>query len=68
MNDEVGATSGMAAKENLLQHLIDELRHLKSVAVAFSGGVDSSVVVAAAARSLGSENVLAVTAKSETLP
>ena len=68
MNDAVGATSGMAAKENLLQHLIDELRPLKSVAVAFSGGVDSSVVVAAAARSLGSENVLAVTAKSETLP
>ena len=68
MNDAVGATSGMAAKENLLQHLIDELRPLKSVAVAFSGGVDSSVVIAAAARSLGSENVLAVTAKSETLP
>jgi uncharacterized protein len=68
MSDAVGATFGMVATEKLLQHLIDELRPLKSVAVAFSGGVDSSVVVAAAARSLGSENVLAVTAKSETLP
>lgn len=68
MNDAAEATAGMMKTEKLLQQLIDELLPLKSVAVAFSGGVDSSVVVAAAALSLGSENVVAVTAKSETLP
>lgn len=37
-----------------------------SVAVAFSGGVDSSVVLAVAAEELGKERVLAVTAAGET--
>jgi uncharacterized protein len=36
--------------------------------VAFSGGVDSSVVVAAAARALGRERVIAVTAVSPAVP
>jgi uncharacterized protein len=36
--------------------------------VAFSGGVDSSLVLAAAARALGSAGVEAVTAVSESLP
>ena len=37
-------------------------------AVAFSGGVDSSVVVAVAARALGPERVIAVTAVSPSYP
>jgi len=38
------------------------------VIVAFSGGVDSSLVLAAASRALGPSNVEAVTAVSESLP
>lgn len=52
----------------LLKRLLDEIKPLRSVAVGFSGGVDSSVVVATAARELGAAQVLAVTAESETLP
>ena len=51
-----------------LDKLIQVLQSLESVAVGFSGGVDSSVVVAAASRALGRAKVLAVTADSETLP
>ena len=51
-----------------IDSLIEILQPLQSVAVAFSGGVDSSVVVAASLEALGKENVLAVTARSETLP
>ncbi len=54
--------------EKLLEALVESLQPLGKLIVAFSGGVDSSVVVAAAVRALGQENVLAVTAKSETLP
>jgi uncharacterized protein len=38
------------------------------VAVAFSGGVDSALVLAAAARALGADDVLAVTAASASYP
>ncbi|MFA5809548.1 MAG: ATP-dependent sacrificial sulfur transferase LarE [Thermoleophilia bacterium] len=51
-----------------IDSLIEVLQPLQSIAVAFSGGVDSSVVVAASLEALGKENVLAVTARSETLP
>ena len=54
--------------DDLLKRLLEELRPLGKLVVAFSGGVDSSVVMAAAARALGPENVIAVTALSETLP
>ncbi len=54
--------------EELLKRLINELQPLGRLAVAFSGGVDSSVVVAAATQALGVDNVLAVTARSDTLP
>lgn len=60
--------AGIIMPAKTLQRLLEELQPLKQLAVAFSGGVDSSVVVAAAARALGTENVLAVTARSETLP
>jgi uncharacterized protein len=42
------------------------LAPLGSACVAFSGGVDSSLVLAAAARELGAANVVAFTASSET--
>lgn len=44
------------------------LHEMKSVVVAFSGGVDSTLLLKAALDELGSEHVLAVTADSETYP
>jgi len=54
--------------DRTLDRLVESLKPLDRLIVAFSGGVDSSVVVAAAARALGTKNVMAVTALSETLP
>lgn len=48
--------------------LLDWFTRTSEVTVAFSGGVDSSLVLAAAARSLGSARVRAVTAVSDALP
>jgi uncharacterized protein len=45
-----------------------ELAALPGVLVAFSGGVDSGVVLAAAVRALGAERVVAATAVSPSLP
>ena len=44
------------------------LSQFSSVAVAFSGGVDSSVLLAAAVRAVGAENVVALTVVAETVP
>ena len=48
--------------------LKDILRKLEKVSIAFSGGVDSTFLLKAARDVLGAENVLAVTALSETTP
>ncbi|WP_329258983.1 ATP-dependent sacrificial sulfur transferase LarE [Actinoallomurus sp. NBC_01490] len=52
----------------LSQELLAEMAGYGRTLVAFSGGVDSSVVLAAAVRALGAGQVAAVTAVSPSLP
>jgi uncharacterized protein len=54
--------------DNRLAILEAELSPLPGVLVAFSGGVDSGVVLAAAVRALGADRVVAATAVSPSLP
>ena len=54
----------LTQKQNKLEA---HLKDLESVVVAFSGGVDSSLVLAMSLSSLGRKNTLAVTAQSESL-
>ncbi|MDK2857772.1 MAG: pyridinium-3,5-biscarboxylic acid mononucleotide sulfurtransferase [Verrucomicrobiota bacterium] len=53
--------------EKKIRKLDEIFQTLGKVAVAFSGGVDSTFLLAAAVRALGAENVLAATAVSATL-
>jgi uncharacterized protein len=55
------------AADDLSTELLARLRAIGPVAVAYSGGADSALVLAAASRALGPERVLAVTAVSASL-
>jgi uncharacterized protein len=55
----------LSAKAEHLQSLISSL---KSVAVAFSGGVDSALLLAVCQRVLGTDAVLALTVESDMTP
>jgi pyridinium-3,5-biscarboxylic acid mononucleotide sulfurtransferase len=57
----------MTTSDVLAARLTDRLHDLDRLAIAYSGGADSALVLAAAVRTLGSERVLAVTAVSESL-
>ena len=61
--DQVNTTQADSGRE-----LLAWFGRCTAVRVAFSGGVDSSLVLAAAARALGPASVEAVTAVSESLP
>jgi pyridinium-3,5-biscarboxylic acid mononucleotide sulfurtransferase len=50
-----------------LEHMQEILRSLRRVAVAFSAGVDSTFVLKVALDTLGPENVVAVTGRSDSL-
>lgn len=54
--------------QSRLATLESRLRELGSVVVAFSGGADSAFLLAAAARALGTDRVVAATAVSPSLP
>jgi pyridinium-3,5-biscarboxylic acid mononucleotide sulfurtransferase len=64
----VGSDQASIAQADSGAALLAWFGRLASVRVAFSGGVDSSLVLAAATRSLGPARVEAITAVSESLP
>src|SRR5947209_3269076 len=56
-----------AEQQHKLERVVDTLRRLGRVAVAFSGGIDSTVVARAAHLALG-DRAVAVTADSASVP
>ena len=65
--DDMGTDAGGKVTATMSE-LEQAILALESVAIGFSGGVDSSLVVAVSVGVLDRENVLAVTSRSETLP
>lgn len=61
-------TDDATALERRERRLFDILSRLERIAVAFSGGVDSSYLLAAAIDTLGPDRVVALTADSPLLP
>lgn len=55
------------APEALAEGLVRRLRAIGPLAIAYSGGADSALVLAAAVRGLGAAHVVAITADSESL-
>ncbi len=64
--EEVWVGSAVSALEERLKQLEDIVAPYGSALVAFSGGVDSSLALAIAARALPKDKVLAVTSNNET--
>lgn len=62
------ATHEREAPHSIMARLSEIIGALGSVAVAFSGGADSTLLLAVSIRVLGADRVLAVTADSATLP
>ena len=58
----------MKKNQNRLKKLKKILKGLRRVVIAYSGGLDSTFLLKAAIDALGKDNVLAVTARSETYP
>ena len=68
MADGLGAEAPMNELHRKLDALKAILRSMESVAIAFSGGVDSTFLLKVAVDELGSDRVLGVVAVSESFP
>jgi uncharacterized protein len=67
MHREIGRMSDDAVLAHKLEKMKDILRSMERVAVAFSAGVDSTFLLKVAIDTLGPDNVVAVTADSDSL-
>ena len=54
--------------QDKFQHLIDSIKQYEKVAIAYSGGIDSTLLLYAAKKALGSANIFALTLISPVIP